>query len=108
MDGTGDTLKNLVFRDVKLGKCNSETPKDFVHEFIFIVLFVNLCKGNLYRRKIKNRKKKKEKKKNANKSIKHISSLNVPTADVTDVMQESDGIENALKIPNTLKIHKIK
>ena len=29
-----------------------------VHEFIFIVLFVNLYKRNLYRRKIKNRKKK--------------------------------------------------
>ena len=28
-----------------------------VHEFIFIVLFVNLYKRNLYRRKIKNRKK---------------------------------------------------
>ena len=33
-----------------------------VHEFIFIVLFVNLYKRNLYRRKIKNRKKKKKKK----------------------------------------------
>ena len=30
-----------------------------VHEFIFIVLLVNLNKRNLYRRKIKNRKKKK-------------------------------------------------
>ena len=30
-----------------------------VHEFIFIVLFVNLYKRNLYRRKIKNRKKEK-------------------------------------------------
>ena len=34
-----------------------------VHEFIFIVLFVNLYKRNLYPRKIKNSKKKKKKKK---------------------------------------------
>ena len=31
---------------------------NLVHEFIFIVLFVNLYQRNLYRRKIKNRKKK--------------------------------------------------
>ena len=31
-----------------------------VHEFIFIVLFVNLYKRNLYRRNFKNRKRKKK------------------------------------------------
>ena len=40
----------------------------------------------------------------ANKSIERITSLYVP---ITDVIQESDGIKNAPKIPNTLEIHKI-
>ena len=73
MDGIEGTMKNLVFRDVKLAKCIIETPKDFAQY--------------------------------TNKSIKRVSSLNVPTS---DVMQEPDSIENAPKIPNTLEIHKIK
>ena len=29
MDGVGGTIKNIVFRDVKSGKCLINTPKDF-------------------------------------------------------------------------------
>ena len=53
MDGIEGTMKNLVFRNVKLGKCIIETPKDFAQY--------------------------------TNKSIKRVSSLNVPTS---DIMQE--------------------
>ena len=34
MDSIGSALKNLVFRDIKSGKCNTETPKNFADMLI--------------------------------------------------------------------------